>query len=97
MMILITLSGCGTTCRKIDISAATDAAAKKAIAEYPWQLPSFPDGCYVDTPHAQLKEGDEAIVFGRKEYDQLNLANNKRRRCINFYSTLQAKKYQSTE
>lgn len=81
-------AGCADGKKTIDVRAATEAAAQKAIADDRPKLPPLPGECYIDTAHAPMSPGQETAIAARREYSQLDIANDKRYRCASFYNTL---------
>lgn len=84
--------GCAAKNKELDVTSAAIAAAEKALAESDIKLSPLPLDCYIDTPHARLVEGAEAIVTLRREREQLVLANEKRQRCAKFHDNLSLSK-----
>lgn len=55
------------------------------------KLPNYPTECREITPHADVKEGDDAVVLLVRERGQLDKANSKGRACgPHFYDNVKA-------
>ena len=72
--------GCtaGSQRQQIDAGVRTGISAAKVTLE------PQPVECAIDTPHAPLWAGQEAVVALRSEREQLDLANASKRRCYDF-------------
>lgn len=88
VLTLIFLGACATKPTNPPLIDAVAAGAEKAVAEAGVDLPPLPHPCYVDTPHAPLVKGRDAIITLRKERGQLDAANSKRYECAKFYNDL---------
>lgn len=82
-MISISLTACSTTQQRIDAAGARIGAAAARI-----ELPPWPAECKRDTPHAEVKIGDELVSLFRRERGQVDLANAQKDRCAAHYENL---------
>ena len=75
-LMLLTLIGCGNSDRAPAIINTTP------------MLPPRPADCRGDTPHADVRPGDDALSVLARERVQLNTANAKADACGAFYDRL---------
>lgn len=81
---MLTLAGCTDWAHR----AQTDAGARIGAAAAQITLEPQPGECGVDTEHARLYPGQEAVVALRLERAQLDAANASKRRCYLFNQIL---------
>jgi hypothetical protein len=67
-----------------------DAAAAKAVAEQPVQLPDLPPDCRLREKHAPLVVGQDARVPLRGERHALNREHRREDRCFGWFDDLRA-------
>ena len=71
------------------VSDARKAGAQIGTLNAGIDLPDLPPQCNVDTPHAPLATGQEAIVTLKRERSQLDIANAEKRICVGQYRVIQ--------
>lgn len=79
-LLTLTLIGCTAGSQRQQI----DAGVRVGITAARVTLEPQPVECAIDTPHAPLSAGQEAVVALRREREQLDLANASKRRCYEF-------------
>lgn len=77
---LLTLSACSSSARQAQI----EAGSRVGVAAAGLVLADQPDECGIDTPHAPLFAGQEALTALSRERMQLDAANASKRRCYRF-------------
>ena len=80
VLLSVTLIGCTGSSRQAQLAAGDRigiAAAGVALADQPAE-------CGIDTPHASLVLGEEAVVTLRRERQQLDKSNFSKARCYTF-------------
>lgn len=86
-MVLILISS-GSSC--VDRAALQTAAKGKGIAEARVTMPPLPDDCRAQEPHAELREGAQAITVLKRERTATNKANARVLRCADNYENVAA-------
>ena len=73
MTLIIFVAGC--------VSSPKDAGATIGVLNAGLHLPTYPDECRRDVPHASLALDGDSVVTLRAERGQVNEANRLRRLC----------------